>query len=169
MSRYSTVSLGALLIAAVLVAPISLVFCNIARAEEEKKKSELHKKMETIDDAMKKLKRTLRKSDQNEVSLKVITDIIALATECREMTPSHAAKLSGDEQKKFVEAYRAQMSKLIETMGEMKKAVAAGDNDKAKEIRTSLKDMQEDGHDKFMESDDRAAEKGKDGEPKSEK
>ena len=167
MSRYQTVGLGTLLIAALLAAPMSLLFCSTARAaEEEKKKSELHKKMELIDEGMKKLKRTLRKSDQNETSLKVIGEIMELATVCRDMTPSHAEKLKDADRKKFVDEYRASMTKLIDTMELMKKAVAAGDNDKAKELRTTLKDMEDDGHDKFMESDERDAAKAKDKDSK---
>jgi len=156
-----------LLISALLAAPMSLVFCTTVRAEEEKKqKSELHKKMEVIDEGMKKLSRTLKKTDQNEVSLKVIDQITGLAKECKEMTPSHAAKLKGAEKTKFLEDYRKSMTQLIDTMEQMKKAVVAGDNDKAREIRKSLKDMEETGHDKFMESDDRDAAKGKDSKDK---
>ncbi len=139
-----------------------LAFCSTLRAEEQKvQKSELHKKMEVMDEGMKKLSRTLKKADQNEVSLKVIDQIIGLAKECREMTPSHAAKLKDAEKAKFIEEYKKSMTQLIDTMEEMKKAVVAGDNDKAKELRSKLKDMKEDGHDKFMESDARDAEKGK--------
>jgi soluble cytochrome b562 len=146
---------------------MSLVFSTTARAEEEKKqKTELHRKMEVMDAGMKKLSRTLKKADQNEVSLKVIDQIIGLAKDCKEMTPSHAAKLKDAERTKFIEDYRKSMTQVIDTMELMKKAVVAGDNDKAREIRNSLKDMKEEGHDKFMESDDRDAEKGKGGKDK---
>jgi soluble cytochrome b562 len=163
MSRHPITSLKLLLISALIAAPMSVVFCTTTRAEEEKKqKTELHRKMESIDEGMKKLSRSLRKADQNEASLKVIDTIIGLARECKEMTPSHAAKLKDAERAKFIEDYRKSMTQLIDGMEQMKKAVVAGDNDKAKEIRKSLKDMEEDGHDKFMESDDRDAAKSKD-------
>jgi soluble cytochrome b562 len=156
-----------MLVAALLSTPMCLFFGAVARAEEEKKvKSELHKKMELMDEGMKKLKRTLRKADQNDVSLKTIGQIIELATTCRDMTPSEAAKMDEAKRKTFLEQYRAAMGKVITTMEEMKKAVAAGDLDKAKELRTALKDMEEDGHDKFMASDDRDAAKAKDKDAK---
>ena len=43
------------------------------------------------------------------------------------MTPSHAEKLKDAEKQKFLEDYRKTMTTLIDTMGEMKTAIAAGD------------------------------------------
>jgi soluble cytochrome b562 len=151
-----------LLIAALLAAPLSLLFSTSARAEEEKKqKSELHKKMEVIDEGMKKLKRTLKKADQNEASLKIIGNITDMAKECKEMTPSMAAKMPEADRKKFIDDYQKSMAQLIGMMGDMKKAVEAGDNKKAIEIHKTMKDFEEDSHDKFMDSDAKAASKDK--------
>jgi len=161
MSRYRIFGVNLVLIASLLAAPA--FFAGTARADEEKKqKSELHKKMEKIDEGMKKLKRTLKKPDQNEASLKVISTIIALAGECKEMIPSQAAKLPEGDRKKFVDDYQKSMIQLIATMDDMKKAVEAGDNKKAIELHKALKDQEEDGHDKFMESDEKEASKDKD-------
>ena len=94
MFRHRIFGLNLVLVAALLAAPMSLLSPTPARAEEEKKqKSELHKKMEVIDEGMKKLKRTLKKADQNEASLKIVANIVELAKSCKEMTPSQAAKL----------------------------------------------------------------------------
>ena len=146
-----------LLVVAFLVSAPLMFAGRVARAHEDEKKhkTELHRKMEEIDEGMKKLKRTLKKADQNEASLKVIDKIVALAGECKEMTPSQAAKLPEADRQKFVNDYRATMTKLIETMEQMRKAVADGDNAKALELHKSLKDQEEDGHDKFMESDEK--------------
>ncbi|HZK83041.1 MAG TPA: cytochrome b562 [Humisphaera sp.] len=162
MSRQRIFGLNLLLIAALLAAPLTLLISVPAKADEEKKqKTELHKKMETIDDGMKKLKRTLRKADQNATSLKIVGNIIEMATACRDMTPSKAAKLPEADRKKFIADYQKSMTQLIETMGEMKKAVEGGDNKKAVELHKALKDQEEDAHDKFMESDEKAATKDK--------
>ena len=162
MSRQCIFGLNWLLMAALLAAPLALLSSVPAKAEEEKKqKTELHKKMETIDEGMKKLKRTLRKADQNETSLKVVGNIIELATACRDMTPSQAAKLPEADRKKFIDDYQKSMTQLIDTMGEMKKAIEAGDNKKAIELHKSLKDQEEDAHDKFMASDEKDAAKDK--------
>ena len=160
MYRHRNHGLNILLIAALLAAPLSLIYSSSAKAEEEKvKKSELHKKMEIIDEGMKKLKRTIRKADENPTSIKVCGEIVEAATACRDMAPSKAAKLPEADRKKFIDDYQASMTKLIDTMGEMKKALEAGDNDKAKAIHKTLKDQEEDGHDKFMEDDQKDKEK----------
>ena len=135
-------------------------------------KTELNKKMEVIDEGMKKLKRTIRKADENPTSIKVCGDIIEAATACREMTPSKVGKLPEGDRKKVVEAYQASMTTLIDTMGEMKKAIEAGDNKKAMELHKSLKDQEEDGHDKFMEDDQKDTpdkDKSKDAADKTDK
>ena len=58
MSRQHIFGLNLLLIAALLAAPLRFADFRSSQSREEKKqKTELHKKMETIDDGMKKLKR----------------------------------------------------------------------------------------------------------------
>jgi soluble cytochrome b562 len=156
MSRTGILSL--LLIAAFFAAPLSLL-SPVVRGEEEKKvqKTELHKKMEVIDEGMKKLKNTLRKPAENPASLKTIGEIIDAATACKDMTPSMASKMPEADRKKFVDAYRESMTKLIDTMGQMKTALEAGDNDKAKALHKALKDQEEAGHDKFVDDDSKDA------------
>ena len=150
--RFSTL----LLIAAFLLASPASFFTRSLRAEEEKKqKSELHKKMEEMDEGMKKLKRTLKKADQNEASIKLTEKIIALATECKDLIPSTAAKQPEEKRKDFIAEYQKEMNELIETMGKMKKAIEAGDNAGALALHKSLKQQEEDGHDKFMDDDDK--------------
>jgi soluble cytochrome b562 len=145
-----------ILMAALFAAPISLL-SPAARGEEKVKKSELSKKMEVIDDGMKKLKTSLRKPAENPTSLKTIGEVIEAATACREMTPTKASKLPEADRKKFVDAYREGMTKLIDTMGQMKTALEAGDNDKAKALHKALKDQEDEGHDKFMDDDQKDA------------
>jgi soluble cytochrome b562 len=151
-----------LLVAALLACPLVLLTASRAQAEEKVKKSELSKKMEVIDDAMKKLKRTLKKEDQNAVSLKLTGDIIEAATACRDMTPGKISKMPEADRAKALADYKASMTKLIDTMGEMKKAIEAGDNKKALALHKALKDQEDDGHDKFMEDDQKDADKSKD-------
>jgi soluble cytochrome b562 len=162
MFRTRTATVNLLLVAALLAYPLLLVTSSRAMAEEKVQKSELYKKMEVIDEAMKKLKRTLKKADQNPTSLKLAGDIIDAATACRDMTPSKIGKLPEADRTKALADYKASMTKLIDTMGEMKKAIEAGDNTKAIELHKSLKDQEEDGHDKFMEDDQKDADKSKD-------
>ncbi|HZL35089.1 MAG TPA: cytochrome b562 [Tepidisphaeraceae bacterium] len=155
LHRFRVVSL--LLIAAFLAAP--LCFTGGVRAEEKKKKTELNKKMEVMDEGMKKLKRTLRRPADDAQSLKVIAQVIEAATAARDMVPAKAASMPQADRKKFIDEYQKGMTQLIATMGQMKDAVTAGDNKKAMALHKSLKTQEEDGHDKFMESDDKPDDK----------
>ncbi len=81
------------------------------------KKTELHKKMEVIDDGMKKLKALHRKRRLKiPRRSRLCGEIIDAATACRDMTPSKAAKLPEADRKKFIDDYKASMTKLIDTM-----------------------------------------------------
>ena len=155
MKRRTIFGTNLILAAALAASPLVMLHVGapMARAEEKKKKTELSHKMEVMDEGMKKLKRTLKKPDQNEESAKLIDTIIEAAKAARELSPEKTGTLSDADKAKFVEAYQASMDKLIGTMGQMKKAVEAGDNKKAMELHKSLKTQEEDGHDKFMEDD----------------
>lgn len=160
MRAFRNLGLSVVLAAAFLI-PSSILTATVRAAEEKKQKTELYHKMETIDEGMKKLKRTMRKSDQNEVSIKVCGEIIEAAKFCREQVPSKAAKMPEADRKKVVAEYQASMDKLIETIGQMKKAFEANDLDAAKKLHKTLKDMEEDGHDKFMDDADKENAKDK--------
>ncbi len=124
-------------------------------AEEKKAKTELHHQMEQIDTGMKKLRRTLRKKESNPESLEWITKIEEAAIACKQMTPSRATTLPSDQQAQFVISYRKQMVQLIGTMVKMESALLDDDNAKAQEAYKQLKDMEDEGHDKFMQDDEK--------------
>src|SRR5437763_6307443 len=81
-----------------------------AADEKEEKKvkdldTELAKQMETIDDSMKKLRRTLRKADSNKESLELIDKVEKASTKCKDLVPAKAAKVPEGERAKWVENY----------------------------------------------------------------
>lgn len=123
--------------------------------EEKKVKTDLHKKMEVIDNGMKKLRRTLRKKENNPESLELITSIEEAAIACKQMTPSRTTTMPADQQPAFLVTYRKEMAKLVGEMVQMETALLDGDNASAQEVFKKLKDTEEDGHDKFMQSDDK--------------
>src|SRR5260370_4065521 len=85
-----------------------------ALADEPKEtkgtKSELRNQMEDMDDDFKKLKRTCRKAEQNEQSLKLLTAIQQRCVTCKELTPERAAKVPEADRAKFVKEYRREMA-----------------------------------------------------------
>jgi len=145
---------------------LAAVFClgtsalpRLARAAQEKdteKKvkdldTELAKQMETIDESMKKLRRSLRKPESNKESIELIEKMEKAATKSRDLVPARAAKVPEAERAKYVENYKKDMDAFIKSVGEMKAAVADGKNDKAQDIYKTLKTQEDKGHDKYTE------------------
>jgi len=113
--------------------------------------TELAKQMEVIDEAMKKLRRTLRNAEGNKQSLEHIDKIEKAAAKSKELIPALATKKPEAERPKFVENYKKDMDTFIKSVGEMKAAVQAGQNDKAQEVYKTLKTQEDKGHEKYTE------------------
>ncbi|MDB5333175.1 MAG: hypothetical protein JWP03_4326, partial [Phycisphaerales bacterium] len=88
MQRFRTRGLALFMAIAMVATPAVLCFNRAARAEEKKQKTELHKQMESIDEGMKKLRRSLRKKEANAESLETIVKIEDAAIACKKMSPS---------------------------------------------------------------------------------
>jgi len=150
-----------LLAAAAFVAVPALPFTALtpaARAADDsegggkKKKdkdTELQKHMEVIEAAMKKLRRSLPKSDQNAESLKQIADIQKAAKACVDLIPAMASTVPAGERDKFVASYKKDMEAFIGEVGKMEQAVKDGKNDEAVEIHKKLKELEDKGHEKY--------------------
>ena len=82
--------------------------------------------MEVIDEAMKKLRRTLRKPESNKESLELIDKVEKAAAKSKDLVPALAAKKPEADRPKFVENYKKDMDAFIKSVGEMKAAVKAG-------------------------------------------
>jgi hypothetical protein len=121
---------------------------------QEKKKTELHEKMEEMDKAFKQLKRTIRSEAQDKQSLELLNKIEQLAITCKGMTPSKTKTEPADKQDKFVLAYRKEMAHLVADFCAMESAILDGDHAKAQELYKKLDTDKEDGHDKFMDDED---------------
>ena len=131
-------------------AAMTLCKVQVARAEEKVKKTELNNAMEEMDDAMKKLKRTIRKAETNKESLKLISEIQKQSLLSKDMTPTKTDKLPEADREKFVKAYRKEMAAVIVDLCQMEQAILDGDNAKAQEIYKALVEREDKGHDQFM-------------------
>ena len=120
-----------------------------SKKKKEGKETELQKHMEVIEAAMKKLRRSLPKSDQNAESLKQIADIQKAAKACVDLIPAMAATVPAGERDKFVAAYKKDMEAFIGEVGKMEQAVKDGKNDQAVEIHKKLKELEDTGHEKY--------------------
>jgi hypothetical protein len=124
-------------------------------AEEKVKKSELNNEMEDMDEAMKKLRRSVRKAEQNEASLKLLQEIQTKAVACKDMVPTRAAKVPEADRAKFVTAYRKEMAAVLIDLLQMEQALLDGDNSKAQEIYKAIGEREDKDHDQFMQKDEK--------------
>ena len=131
----------------------------VRAAEEKKTKTGLDDQMENIDEAMSKLRRTIRKAELNNDSLKLLTDLQQAAVACKAMVPAKAAKLPESQRAPFIAAYRKDMAELVISLSQMEIAILNGDNTKAQDIYKQLKTMEDKGHDKYKEEEQPAPKK----------
>jgi hypothetical protein len=123
------------------------------RAHAEVKKSELNNTMEDMDESWKKLKRTLRKPDQNAESLKLLADMQAKSLTCKGMIPTKAEKVPEADRAKFITAYRKEMTNLLIDLCNIEQAILDGDNAKAVDLYKATNERQDKDHDQFMQKD----------------
>jgi len=147
---------GVMVVGRPVLRPVAAMAAAAQEKEGEEKKvkdldTELAKQMEVIDEAMKKLRRTLRKADSNKESLEHIEKIEKAAAKSKDLIPALAAKKPEADRPKFVENYKKDMEAFIKSVGEMKAAVQAGQNDKAQDVYKTLKTQEDNGHEKYTE------------------
>lgn len=143
--------------ACMLAMPSAMLLTRPAAAhgEEKVKKSELNNHMEDIDEMMKKLRRTIRKPESNEESLKLITDIEQLMVTSKALIPTKAAKVPEAERPKFVLAYRKEMARVVGIFCQMEEALCDGDNKKAQELYKTITTDEDKDHDQFMQKEEK--------------
>jgi len=134
------------LFAAALVAPAVLV-----RAADKEKNvdTELAKHMEVIEKGMKKLKKSLKDSKENDASATTAAEMKKAASECLKEVPVMAKKVPEGERAKFVENYKKDMTNFIAEVGKLEDAVKAGKNEDALAIHKKLGDLEDKGHEKY--------------------
>jgi soluble cytochrome b562 len=147
---------GVMVVGRPVLKPVAAMAAAAQEKEGGEKKvkdldTELAKQMEVIDESMKKLRRTLRKPESNKESLELIDKVEKAATKSKDLVPALAAKKPEADRPKFVENYKKDMDAFIKSVGEMKAAVQAGQNDKAQEVYKSLKTQEDKGHEKYTE------------------
>jgi hypothetical protein len=149
--------------ACMLAMPSAMLLTRPAAAQaapEEKKvkKSELNNHMEDIDDMMKRLRRTVRKPESNEESLKLIADIEQLMVTSKSLIPTKAEKVPEADRPKFVAAYRKQMANVLGIFCQMEEALCDGDNKKAQALYKTITTEEDKDHDQFMQKDEKKKE-----------
>ncbi len=133
-------------LALALVAVLS--FAGMSRAED---KETIADHMDTINSAVKKLRRDVKKADLNADSVKVAKGAAEAAIKCVKMVPDIAKGVPAAERDKFIAEYKKQMEELAGTFNEMAKLLTANKNEDAEKLIAKLLDQKKKGHDQFTE------------------
>lgn len=134
------------LLALTLIA--ALAFAGQAQAEE---KATIADHMETINNAVKKLRKDVKVADKNKDSAELAKGAAEAAVKCLNMEPEIAKKVPAGEKEKFIAEYKKQMKELSDTFTEMAKLLGENKNEDAEKLVAKLLDQKKKGHDQFTE------------------
>ncbi len=126
----------------------ALAFAGQARAED---KATIGDHMDTINSAVKKLRRDVKVADKNKDSIDTAKGAAEAAAKCVEMEPDIARKVPAAEKEKFIAEYRKQMKELAATFTDMAKLLGENKNEEAEKLVAKLLDQKKKGHDQFTE------------------
>jgi soluble cytochrome b562 len=120
-----------------------------AAPQQEEKKTELEQRMGRVGKAMRKLRKQVADSSQNESSLQLIATMQDAAKEALQFTPAKAEDLPADQRPKFDKDFRAGINQLLDKLSALKDAVAAGKNDEAAKMVAEILDFEKKEHKEF--------------------
>ncbi len=140
-----------LVLAAVLLAPVTLNQMQSSAQAQDAGKDALHEAMSTIDRNLRLLRRSLRDKNKNAESLELIAKMQEAVVVSKSAIPPRAAKVAESERAAFLTGYRREMAELLALTAQLELAVLAGDNDKAQELYEKIKATEEPGHQKYAE------------------
>ena len=134
---------------AATVVALSFVVASSASAQSEEPKTELGKKMSTINTAFKAVGRQIEDPTKNASTLEQIGIIETNAKAALALEPEKKGQIPAGDQAKFVADYQAGMKKMLATVDKLKAAVKAGKNTEALAIIDEMKGVQRDSHREF--------------------
>jgi len=139
-----------LMLAAGLVAA-SLPAAPVRAAAEQE--NELHEAMEEIGEIMSKLRRSVRKPEENAESLKLVLRMQELTLKAMGLVPESVAALPADKKAADLLIYKRKMAATYVSELDLEQAVRAGDTDKAYEHYKALAVHKSEGHEQFQIDD----------------
>ncbi|MEQ8768676.1 MAG: hypothetical protein RL885_32515 [Planctomycetota bacterium] len=136
-----------------LVFAATLVLMNLPAPTQASVKDDtpLADQMLEIQGILKKIRRSVRKPEQNEESLQLANDLVKGMLASRLMPPPMLEKIPADQKDAFRAGYRKMMAETAKMVLDLEIAILDGDNDKAQELYKQIADMEEKGHAKYTE------------------
>src|SRR5688572_31355351 len=105
-------------VAWVLFAGMVLTGAVAVRPAMAAEDTELAKQMEAIQDAQKKLRKSIKSPGENAASLEALTAMQQATVACKALVPAKAVKMPEAEKAKFVSAYRKDMVAMLNHLGQ---------------------------------------------------
>jgi len=138
----------ALCAAAALAAPIvSSGEAKTAPTDE----TELGSAMETMEDALRSLRKSLRSAEQNPASLATLVELQAAVHAAKVETPAMAGKMPAEQRPAFVRDYRKEMVGMARMLLDLELLVLEGKQEEAGDLLKKIRRLEDSGHERFTE------------------
>jgi len=121
--------------------------------DEEHEISVLEDHMETIEGAVKVLRRSLRDPANRADSLELVAEIQAATVVCKSLVPPMAETVPADERAAFITEYRLMLVDFLGYQLDLERALLAGDEEAAKAAFKQVREMEDTGHERFTEDE----------------
>jgi hypothetical protein len=121
--------------------------------------SPLHGEMEGINRAARQLGRQLSDPAQKASSLELVATMQKHAEKAKTLTPPKADKLTGDEKKKYVATFQADLDALIKNIATLKDDITNDKTDAAKADFDKIQQLKKSSHKELGVEDDHGGRK----------
>jgi soluble cytochrome b562 len=119
--------------------------------EAKSAEEDLYDLMLGLEDGMKVLRRALRDPEKNPSSLDHIDAMQRAALAAKTQQPPMLESVPGEQQGELLTKFRKRMVQLLQALLNLEMAVLDGDNEAAQKIYKTLSELEEQGHDEFVE------------------
>jgi soluble cytochrome b562 len=133
---------------------VTLPFVQANHHEEEEHHTELEDQMSAMNKAWRSIRRQIKDPAKNESTLALVAKVKAGAQKSLDLTPMLAEEQKGAAKEKFMAGYLKAMKRTVGLIGQLEKALKAGDNAGAAAIVGKLNDARKKGHENFKPEDE---------------
>ena len=127
---------------------------NHGGGHDEHHHSELEDQMSAMNKAWRSIRRQIKDPAKNKSTLALVAKVKTAAQKSVKMTPMLAEEQKGAAREKFIANYSKAMKRTVGLIGELEKALEAGDNAGAEALVGKLNDARKKGHEKFKQEDE---------------
>ena len=132
----------------------TLLGLRMPQDQEPLGEDELREHMESIEDAVKRLRRSLRDPANLAESLELVARMQSDALVCKGLVPPLADTLPEAERAAFCAAFRRMMVDFLGAQLELEAALLDGDAEKADAAFARVRDFEDTGHERFTLEED---------------